>query len=244
MSAVVAFNQSAAAGEIMEQVLIRGDLGSLTQAERARYYVRVCQSLGLNPLTKPFDYLHLNGKLTLYALKGATDQLRRIHGVSASVVAHKEADGLLTIHVRVRTPDGREDEDFGVVSLPDTMKGDTRANAIMKAITKAKRRATLSLCGLGMLDETEVETIPERARQEPKVPARIQRNLDRLKPRELPPPHESIDRRYEELIRQEQAPQRGSAREPIDELPDHSAPPQVEASYVDLYEDPTAGLAG
>ena len=30
----------------------------------------------------------------------------------------------------------------------------------MKAETKAKRRATLSICGLGLLDESEVETIP------------------------------------------------------------------------------------
>jgi len=37
------------------------------------------------------------------------------------------------------------------------------ANAIMKAITKAKRRVTLSICGLGMLDETEVESLPGRA---------------------------------------------------------------------------------
>ena len=31
----------------------------------------------------------------------------------------------------------------------------------MKAETKAKRRVTLSICGLGMLDETEVETVPQ-----------------------------------------------------------------------------------
>jgi hypothetical protein len=212
MSNVIPFDtaiDATTAGEIMEKVLIRGDLDSFTSAERARYYIRVCQSLGLNPLTKPFDYLMLNGKLTLYALKACTDQLRFIHHVSVSVVGHKEADGLLTVHVRARMPDGRQDEDFGVVSLPDTTKGDTRANAIMKAITKAKRRATLSLCGLGMLDETEIETIPERAKQSPKLPARIQRNLDRLK---LPAP-------------------------PIDELPEHSAPPAVEPTYADLYED-------
>jgi len=29
----------------------------------------------------------------------------------------------------------------------------------MKAETKAKRRVTLSICGLGLLDETEVETV-------------------------------------------------------------------------------------
>jgi hypothetical protein len=31
----------------------------------------------------------------------------------------------------------------------------------MKAETKAKRRVTLSICGLGLLDETEVETVPK-----------------------------------------------------------------------------------
>ena len=40
------------------------------------------------------------------------------------------------------------------------MTGDTLANALMKASTKAKRRATLSICGLGVLDESEIETIP------------------------------------------------------------------------------------
>lgn len=97
----------------------------------------------------------------------------------------------------------RADEDFGVVTLPD--KGDARANAIMKAITKAKRRATLSLCGLGMLDETEIETIPASAKQPPKLPARIQRNLDRLK---LPAP---IDELPGDL-----------APPPYDEIPEHA----------------------
>jgi hypothetical protein len=46
----------------------------------------------------------------------------------------------------------------GVVNRKD-MQGNF-GNALMKAVTKAKRRVTLSICGLGMLDETEVETIP------------------------------------------------------------------------------------
>src|SRR5690606_24912460 len=40
------------------------------------------------------------------------------------------------------------------------------ANAYMKAETKAKRRVTLSICGLGWLDETETETIPDAHRVE------------------------------------------------------------------------------
>ncbi|PEP14063.1 hypothetical protein CN552_16210 [Bacillus wiedmannii] len=34
------------------------------------------------------------------------------------------------------------------------------AHALMTCETKAKRRATLSLCGLAMMDETEVDTLP------------------------------------------------------------------------------------
>jgi hypothetical protein len=34
-------------------------------------------------------------------------------------------------------------------------------NAMLKATTKAKRRVTLSMCGLGMLDEDEVASIPD-----------------------------------------------------------------------------------
>ena len=66
----------------IEDVLIRGDLSKLTEAQRTEYYMRVCHSLGLNPLTKPFDYLTLSGKLVLYAKRDAADQLRKINGIS------------------------------------------------------------------------------------------------------------------------------------------------------------------
>ena len=65
--------------EVMENVLIKGDLSKLTAEERNSYYTAVCKSVGLNPLTKPLEYITLNGKLRLYALKDCTDQLRTIH---------------------------------------------------------------------------------------------------------------------------------------------------------------------
>src|SRR5215475_11754079 len=68
--------------EVLEQVLIGGDLSGLTPQQRADYYGAVCRALGLNPLTKPFEYLTLNGKLRLYALRDCADQLRRLHGIS------------------------------------------------------------------------------------------------------------------------------------------------------------------
>jgi hypothetical protein len=48
-----------------------------------------------------------------------------------------------------------------------TLKGEARANAMMTAETKGKRRVTLSICGLGVLDETEVADLPPQAVQIP-----------------------------------------------------------------------------
>ena len=75
--------------EVLEQVLIGGDLSGLTEAQRLAYYQAVCRALGLNPLTKPFEYLTLNGKLRLYALRDCADQLRRLHGISI-YIANRE----------------------------------------------------------------------------------------------------------------------------------------------------------
>ncbi len=63
---------AADAGALLEQVVVGGDLARLTPAQRLDYYRRVCDSLGLNPLTKPFDYLHLNGRLVLYATRSTS----------------------------------------------------------------------------------------------------------------------------------------------------------------------------
>lgn len=159
-------------GEVMESVIIQGDLGKLTPEQRSSYYLKVCDSLGLNPLTKPFDYIMLNGKLTLYARRDAADQLRRLHGINLAITGRERMEDLYIVTARATDANGRSDESTGVVSLGN-LKGDALANALMKAETKAKRRVTLSLVGLGWLDETEVETIPDaRVVDEPALPMR------------------------------------------------------------------------
>jgi hypothetical protein len=155
-----------AKADIMNSVITKGDLSQLTPDERVRYYGEVCASVGLNPLTKPFEYITLNNRLTLYALRNCTDQLRTIHGVSVDELAESERDGVFIVTAKVRNRDGRTDIAKGAVSIAN-LKGDVLANAMMKAETKAKRRATLSLCGLGFLDETEVADIPIAHRRPP-----------------------------------------------------------------------------
>ncbi len=142
---------------IAESVIAKGDLAKLTPAERTDYYKAVCESVGLNPLTQPLAYITLNGKLTLYALKGATDQLRKIYKISVTDMNDSIAEGVLTVTVKVADADGRTDIAKGAVNIAG-LKGEALANQVMKCETKAKRRATLSICGLGMLDESEVET--------------------------------------------------------------------------------------
>ena len=148
----------------LEQVLLHGDLSSLTSPQRVNYYGSVCDSVGLNPLTKPFEFITLNGKLVLYALRAATDQLRAIHEVSIQFTAREVVEDCYVVTARATLPNGRSDEAIGAVAIAG-LKGEARANALMKAETKAKRRVTLAIVGLGMLDESEVATIPDAVSQ-------------------------------------------------------------------------------
>jgi len=154
----------------LESKLIQGDLAKLTPEQRTQYYMKVCQSLGLNPLTQPFAYITLNGRLKLYALRECTEQLRRLRGVSVTGLQHSEANGLYVVTANAKGGDGRTDASTGAVTI-DGLKGDARANAVMKAETKAKRRVTLSICGLGMLDESEAHDISGAAVEAAVLPA-------------------------------------------------------------------------
>jgi hypothetical protein len=145
--------------ETVERVILGGDLARLTSSEKLDYYSKVCQSLGLNPLTQPFAYIKLNGKEVLYAKRDCTDQLRRVHGVSIKITSRESIAGVYVVTAQATMGD-RCDESTGAVTI-ENLKGDNLANAFLKAETKAKRRVTLSICGLGLLDETEVDSIPE-----------------------------------------------------------------------------------
>jgi len=160
----IATTTPARPGDIIESVIAKGDLARLTPEERTRYYVEVCKSVGLNPFTRPLEYITLSGKLTLYARREAADQLRQIHGISIEIISQKVDGDLLIVHAKARNKSGRTDEDFGAVNVAG-LRGEARANGMLKAITKAKRRVTLSIAGLGFLDETEVEDIPAREKE-------------------------------------------------------------------------------
>lgn len=152
----------------LESYIAAGDIGRLNPEQRIALYRGVCDSLGLNPLTQPFQYLVLNGKTVLYATKSCTEQLRQIHGVSVMDLSIETRGDILCMTATVRSKDGREDRATGAVNLKG-LAGDALANAWMKCETKAKRRATLSVCGLAVLDESEVDSIQGAVREEARI---------------------------------------------------------------------------
>lgn len=183
MSKELAVRESTVPAELQEKVLLGGDLSKLTAPERLSYYNAVCSSVGLNPLTRPFEYIVLNERLVLYARKDCTDQLRELHGISIEIPCREVIDGVCVVTARAKNMTERIDESVGAVPfmkeegewkrstngknyfettgklLPLGLEA--RSNAMMKAETKAKRRVTLSICGLGVMDESEIEAVAD-----------------------------------------------------------------------------------
>lgn len=145
-------------GSLLEKVITNNDLGGLSSLEKVQHIKNVCESLGLNPLTKPIQLLKFQGKEIAYFTKDATEQLRKKNNISLKVREAKIQEGIYIVIVDAETVDGRGDSSTGAVSIKG-LSGDALCNAILKAETKAKRRVTLSICGLGFTDESEIETM-------------------------------------------------------------------------------------
>jgi hypothetical protein len=159
MTTALAHELDSTGAAVLERVVLQGDLGQLEPAQRVKYYRDVCDSLNLNPLTQPFLYLRLNGQLRLYPTKNCADQLRQIHGISVRVVSAGTEGELFIVRVEGATPAGRGDSDLAAVPIAG-LKGEALANAMMKTVTKAKRRLTLSIAGLSWPDEEDMATVP------------------------------------------------------------------------------------
>jgi hypothetical protein len=153
--------------EIINSLILTGDMSKLTPAQQTQYYHAVCKDLGLNPLTQPFAIFSMQGKKVMYATKGCTQQLANIRKIDTEVLSREVKDSVYIVSVRATMPDGRKTDEDGIVGIVG-LKGTDLANAMLKAITKAKRRAVLALCGLNMSDESEVEDI-KGARVEPEI---------------------------------------------------------------------------
>ena len=166
---------------VIQKLVLDGDISQMSKEQRVNYYTQFCQSLGLNPLTQPFQIIKFQGKEKLYATKDCTEQLRKIHGVSITDIASQKIEDVYVVTAKAMDKNGKVDTSTGAVTISN-LKGDALANALMKAETKAKRRVTLSICGLGILDESETDTMKEAITEDVQAvevpPAPKQRTLN------------------------------------------------------------------
>ena len=174
------------------QKVVLGDLSALTTEERQKYYIFMAKKFGLDPETKPFDYLLLDGRLVLYATRNCTDQLRLKNSITTKSIQINFHDNIVYAIVCIQDKNGREEYGVGSEMLEANDRL-TKSDKIMMAETKAKRRATISMLALGMLDETEITSIKNAQRiamDDSKVVndnidmLERQKNIERLK--ELP----------------------------------------------------------
>lgn len=147
---------------ITQALVTSGDLRRLTPQQKTEYYIYRCEQIGVDPSARPFDLLLLNGKEVLYANAGLTQQLSNNRNLSFEVTGREKVDDLYIVYGRVTDKEGRWTEDMGAVSIGG-MKADGLVNQLLKAQTKCHRRCVLAHCGLGELDESEIETIPAQA---------------------------------------------------------------------------------
>lgn len=147
--------------DLLAKVIMGGDLTPLTPQQRLDFHAAVCQSAGLPVLTSGLSYLKLSGKMVLYATKETSNLLRAIHRISVEdqpVITMGE--GYVMAMATMSMGDGRRNVEIGYVATGARPNTEAYGNAVKKAVTQAYRRCVLGLVGLGMLDESEVDTIP------------------------------------------------------------------------------------
>lgn len=157
-------NIAASNDVILEKIIIGKNIACLSPKEKVRYVLSLCSCVGLNPLTHPIQIIEFDGKEIPYFTKDATEQLRKMHNVSITSIETKVVGNICVATAFAETPDGRKDCSTGAVSLRGKdggmLSGKPLSNAMMIAETKSKRRVTLSICGLGFMDESELEGLP------------------------------------------------------------------------------------
>lgn len=157
--------------EQINDIVQSGDVGSLDPNQRSRFLYRLAEKLQLNPFSRPFDLIHVkkgdgSKKLIIYANKSCADQIRERDELNIEpvyygplMIGDTPDETIYVFHVKISNKDGsRVGFNVGAVPIVGT-DGDDRSNAIMRAWTKAERRATLAFTGLGFPDESEVSSI-------------------------------------------------------------------------------------
>ena len=140
----------------------------LTDPEKKDMYNKMCQVYNVPVDIAPLDFVQIKDKATkkvfaefLYANSTCTKYIMARDGLSSRVV-RRDIDANDAVFIVEVSKGDRSVEGVGAKSLKGAAY-DTRTNSIMHAHTKAERRAVLTYSGMGILDESEISSIPNAA---------------------------------------------------------------------------------
>lgn len=157
--------------ETMHALMTAGDLSGLTKEQQAIAYLEACRDLGLNWRTKPFIIAKVgNGPATLYPTVEGIEQLAAIHHVDTHVDGETMLEGIYSVRVRAVLPNGRGATKTGKMFVKG-MNGQALANAMMKAESKAYRRAVRAVVSLNSYRPTDPTAKPIFEPPEPAIVA-------------------------------------------------------------------------
>jgi len=177
--------------EGLKQYYRNGNLIGLSDDQKDAVLVKLCERYGLDLILSPFAKIDFRGVEKFYLTASGTDQIAAQQKLTREIVKF-EIDtqlGLVRCEARVTNSDKTRSETslafypvtkYSQVKGADgkievkqiTLQGEELANALMKSVTKAFRRATLSFVGLAG-GEVEEGAVPASSGQYQTAPAPV-----------------------------------------------------------------------
>lgn len=151
-----------------KNLVIQHDLSKLTEIQVAEYLRDVSAFIGLDPDLNGLDTIWMDNEngpgrsLVVYARRGTAEILRENMGIQVSSLDNKEVNGSIVFTAAGKNKDGRQEIATGSKFIGG-LTGKTHDNAIMTASTRALRRLTMQFTKLGILDESEIESVHNAA---------------------------------------------------------------------------------
>ena len=130
------------------EAVLNGDLKNLPPAVKIEYYNAVCAAVGIDPMARPFEYIPVRGgKEKLYWTAVGAFTLGAQYGASIEDDGGYLEGDAYVVRAIARAPGGRMATNIGRLYVGQ-LKGQDLEDLKMKAVTKAQRRAFLTLCGV------------------------------------------------------------------------------------------------
>ena len=139
-----------------------GDLSKLTEVERKIVYIELCKHYGFDSLSFPLDYIKGDkGTLKIYVNSAGASQLRERFNISVEIKSREFLEDMWVV-VAIAKRGNRTEEATGAASILNKYGESSptaKVNALKRAETQAKRRATLNISGFGWDNEDKDKII-------------------------------------------------------------------------------------